>query len=143
MRGDSPITTIANLGSNLVSCCCESMCSSLRSKSSVLAAQAARLVAAGSKSVLVATNDQCIRDCLSGAFFVSSALLLKEVTKVQVDSIPKHEQMSNLRGREPDVLHAARVRFAQELRQLRVSTCSTVDCRWRRKRVDMSRLRCS
>jgi len=48
----------------------------------VLAAQAARLVGAGSKSVLVATNDQCIKDCLSGAFFVSSALLLKEVTKV-------------------------------------------------------------
>ena len=55
---------------------------SLRHESCVLAAQAARLVAGGSKSVLVATNDQCIKDCLSGAFFVSSALLLKEVTKV-------------------------------------------------------------
>ena len=46
--------------------------------------QAKRLVTAGAKSVLVATNDRCIRDCVSGAYFVSSASLLNEVTKVRL-----------------------------------------------------------
>ena len=56
--------------------------------------QADRLVASGAKTVLVATNDGCIRDCLTGSFVVSSRLLLKEVTKVRIAERRLHDCMA-------------------------------------------------
>jgi len=110
-----------------------------------LISQAARLVGAGSKSVLVATNDQCIKDCLSGAFFVSSALLLKEVTKVPfLNNSAKQAHALCMRGdNEPHALHAAGVRVVLWLQWAKWVTCGSVYCRWRRKQVLTRRLRCS